>query len=476
MDTTKKLIIINLCLFIIIAIGLAVYVVNYMFNVNIFAEQSFVSGNNLIKAINESQDEIESQGGNINDMPNEFMNLMLAKRYYTIVCKNKTEIYTNLSANQRTKRVDNAFERSLELKNDGLIIANRTQIYVLYDSLDPSISYHIVDINYNVFSGFVSSQIVFYVIVMTLVIIVMIAMSMIQLKASHTPLRKLSEATHELREGNLDFKIESNYKGTIGVVLNDFEALRQTLKESKEERDVMAKDREEYIAGITHDLKTPLTSILGFSKGLIDGIANTKDKTDKYLHIIYNTAQHMDGLIEKLKEFSKLDSDKIDFNFNKVNVVTVINDFVYRNAAVYHANDVILTARRSSPLVTQESTENDYMALLDVEEFNRVLSNIINNTVKYKRKGMASSEIIISRGYGQIIITIKDDGPGVKDKELNDIFDCFYRGDASRTRPTEGSGLGLYVVSKIIAAHNGTVKAVNDNGLKIIITLPEVRK
>jgi signal transduction histidine kinase len=349
-------------------------------------------------------------------------------------------------------------------------------IFVIIDSADSNITYNIIDLEFTSLSSYRTQQNIYLLALLSFLFIIVIFVVVKESKEMVKPIQTLSEASHQMMRGDLDTDIKTEYRDEMGGLYKDFDKLRQTLKDNRVERERMAKDREEYIAGITHDLKTPLTSILGFSKGLLDGVAYTKEKTKKYLTVIYDTALHMNGLIEKLKDFSSLDSEKLEFKFERTNIVDFVNSFVSKTALQYMAKDVTVTSRMGIPLISQESSLNDFICMIDVEEFTRVLSNIINNTAKYKHAGMAYSEIVVSRGDGQVIITIKDDGPGVKEKELESIFDCFYRGDSSRTRPTEGSGLGLYVVAKIVAAHNGTVKAVNDNGLKIIITLPEVKK
>lgn len=474
MSTTKKLILINSILFVIIGCGLFLYNIFNLYYIRNMTEISINSSERLRSGIDTAREDINDYGGLKADNYDQFAEMLSANGYYLIVSKNGIEIFANLDISGRTQNFKKAFDRSSVMKEDGASIHGNVMIYVFSDTVDADIKYHVIDLNYASFLKYEHIQQIFSIAVICFALSVIIIITIVEINEAAKPLRKLSIATHEIRMGNLDYEIKTHNKDEIGLVYKDFDALRQTLKEARSESERMARDREEYIAGITHDLKTPLTSIMGFSKGLLDGIANTKEKTDKYLNIIYETAKNMNILIEKLKDYSRIDSDKQEFNFKKVNVNTLINDYVSKNALAFHANDVTVTSRLGIPLKSQESTENDFMAMVDVEEFNRVLSNILTNTVKYKHKGMANAEIIVSRGYGQIIITIKDDGPGVKEKELEYIFNCFYRGDSSRTRPTEGSGLGLYVVYRIISAHNGTIKAVNDNGLKIIITLPEV--
>lgn len=474
MSAVKRLFIINFILFIIIGGGFALFSSMNLIVVRDFAETSFVENNEFITAVNEAKEEIESSGGLTSEMYDDFAATLKDKDYYTIVVKNNREVFFNIDSESRTRNFTKAFDRSKELEEIGAVIYKDKMIYVLFDPLDETITYHIINTNYSHFVNYEKLQNYFLIALVSYTFVGIVIMGIVEAKKSNKPLRQLREASRRMMANDYEYPVKTYYTDEVGKLYKDFDTLRKSLRQAKDERESMAKDKEEYIAGITHDLKTPLTSIIGFSKGLLDGVPKSKEQTKKYLKTIYDTSLHMNSLIEKLKEYSRLDLEKLEFNLEKVNIVELINDFVSKNAVAYHANEVTITTKLGIPLVSEKTSTNDYMAMVDVEEFNRVLTNIINNTVKYKRKGMAYVEIIVSRGNKQIVITIKDDGPGVKEKDLETIFDCFYRGDSSRTRPTEGSGLGLYVVHTIISAHKGTVKAVNDNGLKIIITIPEV--
>ncbi|NRV38336.1 signal transduction histidine kinase [Clostridium beijerinckii] len=113
---------------------------------------------------------------------------------------------------------------------------------------------------------------------------------------------------------------------------------------------------------------------------------------------------------------------------------------------------------------------------MDFEEIRRVLTNILENSVKYKVKEYGKVDITIEEMEDSVVLKIKDDGPGVLEENLSKLFASFYREDQSRANSSEGSGLGLSICEYIIKAHNGTITAENDNGLAIIITLPINKK
>jgi signal transduction histidine kinase len=223
-------------------------------------------------------------------------------------------------------------------------------------------------------------------------------------------------------------------------------------------------DRKELVAGISHDLRTPLTTIKGYVKGLKDGVANTPEKRERYHDIIYNKACDMDMLVDKLFLFSKLDTGKFPFHFEKV----YCNEFLTRffNSATDEFK------RKGLNLFYQNSCNDNILINIDSEEINRVLINILENSAKYKLKDCGNVNITVNRQEDNIVLSIKDDGPGVLEENLSRLFVSFYRGDAARTNPSEGSGLGLSISEHIIKAHGGTITAQNMDGLAITITLP----
>ena len=176
----------------------------------------------------------------------------------------------------------------------------------------------------------------------------------------------------------------------------------------------------------------------------------------------------MNALVNQLNEFSKMDIDTIEYSFRERDMVELIAGFVSINAPIY--------ATKGLKVVTDFSP-SPVLADIDKEQFLRVVQNILDNSVKYKDKEEGRAIIrVYSDENGGAVLEIGDDGPGVSPHEINYIFESYYRGDPSRTNPTTGSGLGLSIVKTIITAHGGTVEAVNENGLKIIIKIPQRRK
>ena len=140
------------------------------------------------------------------------------------------------------------------------------------------------------------------------------------------PLVKLKKATQNIKEGNLDFVLDVEGKDEFSELCQDFEEMRRRLKESTEEKSLIEKENRELISNISHDLKTPITAVKGYVEGIMDGVADTPEKMDRYVRTIYNKTNEMDHLINELTFYSKIDTNRIPYTFNKLNVEDYFED------------------------------------------------------------------------------------------------------------------------------------------------------
>ncbi len=283
------------------------------------------------------------------------------------------------------------------------------------------------------------------------------------------PLDLLSEYAEKIKNGDLNFRC--NYKGNdeFNKVFNDFDEMRERLKESINSRIKYEENRKELMAGISHDLRTPLTAIKGYVEGLRDGVANTLEKQKKYLDTIYNKADNMDKLVEELFLFSKLDTGKFPFKFSVVNFKDYLEDFYFMVKEEFK--------NRGLEIVYEDNIkEKNINVKMDVQQMQRVFFNIIENSCKYKKYDVGLININVNVNKDCVIIDLKDNGQGVKEEELEKIFTSFYRCDPSRTKSSEGSGLGLAIARQIVEGHNGKIYAYSHEGLGIIIKLPILDK
>lgn len=271
------------------------------------------------------------------------------------------------------------------------------------------------------------------------------------------PLSKLQEATREIRDGNLDFTLEVEEDDEIGELCQDFEEMRIRLKENAEEKIQYDIENKELISNISHDLKTPITAIKGYVEGILDGVASSPEKLDKYIRTIYNKANDMDRLIDELTFYSKIDTNKIPYTFTKVNV-----DDYFRDCAEEVGLDM---ESRNIELGYFNYVNEDVMVIADVEQLKRVINNIVGNSVKYLDKARGIINIRIKDVGDFIQVEIEDNGRGIAAKDLPYIFDRFYRTDSSRNSSQGGSGIGLSIVRKIIEDHGGRIWATSKEGI-----------
>ena len=271
------------------------------------------------------------------------------------------------------------------------------------------------------------------------------------------PLAKLQKAARNIREGNLDFEIQQDSDDEIGQLCQDFEEMRIRLKESGEEKVQYDKESKELISNIAHDLKTPITAIKGYAEGIMDGVASSPQRLDKYIRTIYNKANDMDRLIDELTFYSKIDTNKIPYTFTKINVAQYFRDCVEEVGLDMEAKGI--------ELGYFNYVDEDVVVIADAEQMKRVINNIIGNSVKYidKKKGIINIRI---KDVGDFIeVEIEDNGKGIAQKDLPNIFDRFYRADSSRNSSKGGSGIGLSIVRKIIEDHGGKIWATSKEGI-----------
>ena len=275
------------------------------------------------------------------------------------------------------------------------------------------------------------------------------------------PLVKLKKATQNIKEGNLDFVLEVEGKDEFSQLCQDFEEMRKRLKESTEEKILMDKENKELISNISHDLKTPITAVKGYVEGIMDGVADTPEKMDRYVRTIYNKTNEMDHLINELTFYSKIDTNRIPYTFSKLNVEDYFSDC---------AEELGLEMEtRGIELVYANYVEKDVQVIADGEQIRRVIHNIVSNAIKYMEKPRGIIQLRVKDVGDFIQVEIEDNGKGIAAKDLPYIFDRFYRTDVSRNSSKGGSGIGLSIVKKIMEDHGGKVWATSRLGIGTIM-------
>ncbi len=275
------------------------------------------------------------------------------------------------------------------------------------------------------------------------------------------PLNGLSRATKRMRDGELNFSIKEETTDEIGTLCEDFEQMRIKLKEYIDRMQKYEDESRELVSNISHDLKTPLTAIKGYTEGLIDGVADTEEKREKYLKTIYNKANDMTLLVDELSLYSKIDCDSLPYDFKEIDVESYFDDCM---------EEITLDTELSGVKVSffNYLTRN-VKVVADPEQVKRVIANIVANSLKYARK---EDMVINIRLYEEplgIRVEIEDNGKGIAKEDLPYIFDRFYRADASRNSSAKGTGLGLAIAKKIIEDHEGRIWATSKENVGTII-------
>ena len=276
------------------------------------------------------------------------------------------------------------------------------------------------------------------------------------------PLDLLSEGARRLGEGDLDYRIAYTGKDEFAPVCGAFNEMAARLKESVERTRRDEESRKELLAGISHDLRSPLTSIRAYVEGLLDGVAKTEEAKQRYLRTIHTKAEDIDRLVSQLFLYSKLDLEGVPMERRSFRLDEFVTGFVDEAVLDSRTHGLEITAEQLAPVTVSA----------DPEQLRRVLSNILENSIKYKNKAMGHLRITLEES-GRLVLA--DDGPGVPEDALPKLFDVFYRSDPARKDPAGGSGLGLAIAAKAIQGMGGTIRAYNgpDGGLAIEITLPK---
>lgn len=281
-----------------------------------------------------------------------------------------------------------------------------------------------------------------------------------------SPLRNLQKAAAEISVGNLDYAIVEEGDREIRELCRDLELMRLKLKDSIHTQLKYEDNRKMLVSSISHDLKTPITAIKGYIEGILDGVANTPEKTDRYLKTIFLKAQQVDRMIDDLLLYAKLDLNQIPFNFERTAIEEYLRAFLTESEPELELLDIQLTFE--SQLLTKEFVS------VDKERLKRVITNILDNSRKYINKSPGLITVLLRETKSTMIIEIRDNGSGITPEDLPHIFTRFYRSDASRSE-IKGSGLGLAIAKQIVEGHNGRIWAVSHGaeGTSIMFSLPK---
>lgn len=263
------------------------------------------------------------------------------------------------------------------------------------------------------------------------------------------PLKAMSDATRRYSEGDFSFRIKQNGRNTV----REFDELSAAMNSMAESLEHLENSRTEFVANVSHELKTPMTTIGGFIDGILDGTVDDKNR-DYYLKIVSEEIKRLSRLVVSMLNMSKMEAGEMRINPVQFNLTQqIVGIFIAFEQKINYKNIKVKGL---------DSLSNIYI-FADPDMLNQVFYNLIDNAVKFTEKG---GEIAVAMALAgdNVSVVIKNTGKGIKDEDLEHVFERFYKGDKSRSLDTKSAGLGLFIVKSLVEYHKGEITVSNADG------------
>jgi len=309
---------------------------------------------------------------------------------------------------------------------------------------------------------FIKLMIIWVITIAAIVIVTGFGITMYLSGSILTPINELKSDVKKLTDGNFDFEITYSKDDEIAELCVMLDKLRIKLKDNVRRQLEYEYERNMLIANISHDLKTPITSIKGYVEGVFDGVADTPEKREKYLRTILSKTELMDELIENLSMYSKLELKKLPFCFEYDDICEFISNELAEYMPELKSNNIVLECEIPHPRI---------IVKLDRGKMRRVVSNLISNAIKYKKDGEGRLKVSIKRFNRGMVLTFLDNGIGIKEGETDKVFEGFYRSDQSRNSTIKGNGLGLSITKQIIEESGGRIWIKSREGIETQVNI-----
>lgn len=268
------------------------------------------------------------------------------------------------------------------------------------------------------------------------------------------PINQLRNGVEEIAKGNYEVKVDYDARNEVSILVNSFNDMAEKLHKGELLKAEYEENRKTLIANISHDLKTPITSILGYVEVIMKAENMPADTMNKYHNTIYNNAVYVNKLIDDLFLFSKLDIEKLDFEFEKLNLQAYMDDVMQEFEFELDSRNIKFSY--------ESELKGTYFFNIDRKRVYQVLRNIIGNAVKYGDKENLEIRVRLYVEGENACIVIEDNGPGIPQDKLPHIFDRFYRVDYARTKDLMSTGLGLAIAKELIEAQGGSIKVTSE--------------
>lgn len=276
-------------------------------------------------------------------------------------------------------------------------------------------------------------------------------------------LRHIITQLHYIAEGHYDYRIPFELRGDLAKIVISVNGLVESTVNAIEEERKIEQSKDELITNVSHDIRTPLTSIIGYLSLIEEKNYNNEEDLLKYTHTAYEKAKQMKLLVDNLFEYTKVRQPSVPFNPINFDMIELAEQI---------STDFELEAQKKNMCISVETDIQHLMMDGDTEKLVRVFNNLLSNALKY---GVGGKHIFIEieQIATEVILIFKNDGPSIPKKSLDRLFERFYRVDTSRSQEISGSGLGLAITQSIIALHGGYIYATSDeHWTSFIIHLP----
>lgn len=273
------------------------------------------------------------------------------------------------------------------------------------------------------------------------------------------PLQQMALAAEAIAEGKYEQRLDARGPEEVQRVADSFNIMSTQVAATRQAH-------RDFVANVSHDLKTPLTSIQGWSQALLDGTAVTPQAQQQAAQVIHNESERMARLVQQLLDLARIESGQLELNKSQVDLNQITQD-VYRNLSVRAQEAGVHLSLANQPVPPIEG---------DADRLMQIFTNLVDNSIAHTQVGGEVAIIVHSPGEKFVEVTVQDSGKGIPPEDLTRVFERFYQVDKSRAKsqPRQGTGLGLAIVKELVQLHNGRIEASSDVGIgsKFTVHLP----
>jgi len=374
----------------------------------------------------------------------ELVSINLVRLIKNETLSGETKIFFTDRTTLVLKQIDNKKMFAIyEAENEEYLGAKRTQIQI-----------------------FLIRFIILSIFVISFILLTATLFSNLMIQRIMKPVTLLVKGANRIKQNNYQEPIIYERKDEFKALVNNFNDMQKSLQTEKERNQKFEESKMTMINGISHDIRTPLTSVKGYLKGILDGVAKTKKKQVEYLNIAYNKTLDIEDLLNKLFETFNLETEIIDVKTEETNMKYFIDGYIEKHKDEFNHKNIKVDV--NTPSV-------DLIVKFDCKQMERVLNNLLENSQKYVNNETLEIKVMMWRENGKIHLSYQDNGKGIDSEHLENVFKEFWREDESRNK-NKGHGLGLYIVKNIVEAHDGEIIIRNRNGLMFEMIFKDVEK